>query len=246
MTPFISVLLPTRKRTQLVQTSLATLLDNSAVPGSIEILIAYDEDDNESDVYFQSQQWQDYLARWSAPAQVHRCPNWGYYHLNNYINLLAHASLGEWILFWNDDAVMLTPGWDDAVRKHRDHLGVLHMPCTNVAKHTIFPLIPRTWLDIFPVVSMHASSDSWIQDICKHAAAKLTIPVQVMHDRFSETGNNNDETYQQRRYDKRGWKNAACVAERRRWATHLATVRRTGVYEPMLGPFPNLQNSNDS
>ena len=52
--PFISILLPTRERTQLVEKSIKSLLDLATDPSNIEILIAYDDDDQLSREYFNS------------------------------------------------------------------------------------------------------------------------------------------------------------------------------------------------
>ena len=52
--PKISILLPTRKRTNVIVKSIGSLLANAHNPSNIEILIAYDEDDEESQTFFSS------------------------------------------------------------------------------------------------------------------------------------------------------------------------------------------------
>ena len=44
----ISILLPTRGRTEVLKTSIMTLLDNVKEPSDIEIILGLDEDDNAS------------------------------------------------------------------------------------------------------------------------------------------------------------------------------------------------------
>ena len=43
----ISVILPTRGRTEVLKTSLMTLLDNVKEPNEVEIILGMDEDDTE-------------------------------------------------------------------------------------------------------------------------------------------------------------------------------------------------------
>ena len=44
----ISILLPTRGRTEVLKTSIMTLLDNVKEPSDIEIILGLDEDENDS------------------------------------------------------------------------------------------------------------------------------------------------------------------------------------------------------
>ena len=54
---FITMLLPTRKRTAMVKKSISTILDFATDPTRIHIAVAYDSDDAESKTYFNSNEW---------------------------------------------------------------------------------------------------------------------------------------------------------------------------------------------
>lgn len=222
----ISVMLPTRQRTHLVERSVSSLLETAQDPNCIEICVAYDCDDNESKQYFNSVQWRNTIG--SAQSQVFETPNWGYVNLHNYYNLLAEKSQGQWLFLWNDDAVMKSQAWDQQVRANRDFFGMLHMGTQNFSSSlTLFPLIPRTWLDVFETLSLCNLCDSWIQDICTEAGAVKSVAAEIFHDRYDVTGNNNDSTYQNRNYQKKIYKSDAMRAVRSQWAQQFVNYAQS-------------------
>jgi hypothetical protein len=116
--------------------------------------------------------------------------------------MLALASKGKWIFFWSDDPIMETPNWDDHVHANQDFVGLLHIQASNAPMNcSILPLFHRTWLDLFGCVSPINHADSWMSDICWNAKARKVIPVTVFHDRFEDSGNNRDETWEDKRRD---------------------------------------------
>ena len=198
--PKISILLPTRKRTQTLVNSLNSLLANAADTSRIEILIAYDDDDDESRDFF-ANTWADYIGQCSATSKVFETERFGYLRLYKYVNFLAEQATGDWIMFWNDDALMLTENWDDEIVKHDGWFGLLRMPCVTMNHpFALFPIIPREWIDVFGRVSPVNHSDWWIYNVTAPAGRLLNLPVQVYHDRADVTGNNNDETFREQSY----------------------------------------------
>lgn len=232
----VSVLLPTRKRTRLVYRSVDSLLTLSANPSSIEIITAYDNDDLDSDIYFKGSEWNNLIKHYESNSLSIKCPRWGYQGLNRYYTSMARRARGRWLLVWNDDAVMLTRGWDEQVKSNIDFVGMMHMTTTNFKPNlTLFPLIPAVWLQLFGDISLHQLNDSWIQDICHEANAVCEIPVNVFHDRFDVTGNNLDATYEDRIYNKKLYNHETMKNIRSRWAQHLKQYReQTSSCEPKL------------
>jgi len=223
----ISVLIPTRKRTELVEKSVKSLLEKAADPSCIEIMIAYDQDDDVSQQYFESEQWVQIISSSGALCQVLQTPVWGYQCLHKYYNHLAEKSQGNWLLIWNDDAVMQSAGWDDHVKANQDFVGMLHMITENYrAKFCLFPLIPRAWLDIFGYVG-EIPVDSWIHHICMEAHAIRIIEPTVYHDRYDMTGQNCDETYLNRDPGaiKKKYKSQESQALRKEWTQRLIQYR---------------------
>jgi glycosyltransferase involved in cell wall biosynthesis len=198
--PKISILLPTRKRTKTLVNSINSLLANAADTSRIEILIAYDDDDEESKEFF-ANTWADYISQCSATTKVFETERFGYLRLYKYVNFLAEKASGDWIMFWNDDALMLTENWDDAIVQETGWFGLLRMPCVNMDHpFALFPIVPRSWIDFFGRVSPVNHSDWWIYNVTVPNACAKNIPVQVYHDRADVTGGNNDETFAEQSY----------------------------------------------
>ncbi len=235
--PFISVLLPTRNRIPLVISSVTSVLSKAKSPESVEIAIAYDDDDSQSHEFFQSGQWQDLIAQYRAPVRIFKTPRWGYGSLHNYYNLMCKETNSKWLLAWNDDATMLTQDWDQHVRDAGDFMGLLHIECTTYPNLSLFPLFPRAWVDFFGCATACNHIDSWILDICKVAGAIKHTPIEAHHDRFSETGNNNDQTYQERSWEgKKMYKSQAMRDVRAEWAQRLIEYRKSLEVLPHVPP----------
>jgi len=198
--PKISILLPTRKRVDTVIKSIGSILSTAKNPSNLEILIAYDDDDDESREFFSST-WFSFVEQSGASTKVFETERFGYLRLYRYVNFLGEQASGDWLMFWNDDALMLTDGWDEEILKNSDHWGLLRMPCVNMDHpFALFPIIPRDWIEFFGKISPVNHSDWWIFHVTYHCNRIRNIPVQVYHNRADVTGQNNDETFQEQSY----------------------------------------------
>lgn len=193
----ISVLLPTRGRTDALARSVMTLVDTAADKSRLEIMLAFDDDDVSSIDYFQ-QNIASLMDSHGVSYTALQTPKLGYIRLNEYVNVLAQHSRGQWLMFWNDDAVMQTQAWDDRIREHDGYFRVLRMPTHNQHPYAIFPILPREWFTLFGYISDHQISDAWVSQIAYLLDIMHNIPVDVMHDRHDLTGNNADDTFRQR------------------------------------------------
>jgi len=192
----ISVLLPTRGRTVALQSSIMSLLNNAHDPGSIELLLAFDEDDLASFLWFQEHVLPD-IEKSGARYECYQYLRLGYLRLNEYVNTLAERSQGHWLLFWGDDAIMETPHWDKkitAVKQFR----VLRMPTHNQHPYAIFPIVPRQWYELFGYISPHQLTDTWVSQIGYITDIIQNVDISVTHDRYDITGNNHDDTWKNR------------------------------------------------
>jgi hypothetical protein len=233
----VTVLLPTKRRVPLVIKSVESVLSLANNPTAIEIAVAYDEDDNESDAFFHSNDWRQLIDRHGAQDQVFKTPKWGYVNLHNYYNLMSEKANGKWLLIWNDDATLITAGWDQYVADAGDYMGMLHIGCTTYPKLSLFPIFSRQWLNLFGTASLSNHIDSWIADICTIADAIKDTPIQAYHDRYSETGNNNDQTYQERsRAGKKIYKSQEMKDVRAAWAEKLINYRHSLDVLPHVSP----------
>jgi hypothetical protein len=199
-TPKISILLPTRKRSAAVIKSIGSLLATAKHPEQLEILIAYDDDDAESREFF-STTWFPFIQQVNASSKVFETERFGYLKLNRYVNFLGEKASGDWLMFWNDDALMLTDNWDEKIIEQAGYFGLLRMPCVSMNHpFALFPIIPRSWIDTFGCISPVAHSDWWIYNVTAPAGRLKNIAVEVFHDRADVTGGNNDETFKERSY----------------------------------------------
>lgn len=192
----ISVLLPTRGRTDALEYSIASLVNKSSRPESVEYLLAFDDDDRNSSDWF-LKHVAPKIEKAGSQYTSFEFPRLGYVRLNEYVNALAKAAVGRWLMFWNDDAVMNSPGWDRTIAAETG-FKVLRMPTHNEHPYAIFPIVPNTWYELFGYLSAHQISDAWISQIAYMLDIIKNIDVDVTHDRHDLTGNNQDTTYQER------------------------------------------------
>lgn len=157
----------------------------------------------------------------------------GYANLHRYNNELALRASGDWLAIWNDDVVMETPAWDTALRAVRD-FRVLDPHVRNAAKlfqNGLFPVVPRAWLDTLGHLSANPHCDTYMFLIAD-ALKVRQLDWMVYHDRFDESGRNNDATYRARTYATMDFYNHAPTLARMNWdARRLGRVlgRQPGV-----------------
>jgi hypothetical protein len=184
----ISILLPTRCRAESLKESLSSLLVNASDPYGIEILLAVDPDD--AGCYTLD----DYpeLQVWIAPERF------GYARLHEYFNFLARQAEGEWLMLWNDDARMMTPGWDEIIHAHSlDHrpVEVLWPLVNHAAGGNLFPVWPAWWADELGYVSLASNIDVWVSETARRLGVEVRVPIKVFHDRADVTGGHSDQTF---------------------------------------------------
>ncbi len=181
----ISALVPSRGRPEALAGSIASLLGLAAGPDAVEVVAAIDPDDA----------WR--YEQWVYPStRILVTPErYGHARIHEYMNALAAMASGEWLLNWNDDAVMLTPGWDAVIASRAP--GVLWPSANHHPGCNIFPAWPAEWTRLTGHMSLAPNCDSWIQDLGERLGRQERIPVEVFHDRHNQTGSGrfDDATY---------------------------------------------------
>jgi len=193
----IAVLLPTRGRTDALSRSVKGLINRAVTPERVQLMLGFDDDDVNGLEHFELdlRPWLDekgisYTAMSFEPV--------GYGRLNEYVNELAKNSSADWLFFWNDDALMETTGWDREIDKHTGEFKILAVHTHRDHPYSIFPIVPRAWLDLLGYLSPHQISDAWLSQQAYCLDIMERIEVYVTHDRHDLTGNNNDETFKNR------------------------------------------------
>lgn len=193
----ISLLTPTRGRTESLRRCVESAWSLADDADSVEFVFGLDQDDTVGQQYFDQQ-----LAPWMQSVGVNftalQFEPMGYLRLNEYVNQLAHHSDSEWLMFWNDDAVMETQGWDTVIASYTGEFLVLAVHANRDHPYSIFPIVPRQWLDILGYISPHQITDAWVSQQAYMLDIWHRIPVWVLHDRHDLTGNNGDSTFANR------------------------------------------------
>jgi hypothetical protein len=193
----ISLLLPTRGRTEALITSVKSVFELADHPHQLQMLFAFDKDDAVGQQFFKSeiQPWLDqhkyhYTAMLFDPL--------GYIRLHVYNNKLAAKADADWIVIWNDDAIMQTQGWDTEITKYTGQFRLLAFHTHNDHPYSIFPIVPHKWYELLGYISPHPTQDGWLSQQAYMLDIWQRIPVHVLHDRHDLTGNNGDETFKNR------------------------------------------------
>jgi len=194
----ISILLPTRGRTEQLLKSLNSLITTVSDTSNIEILLAFDSDDTKSFEYFSTNIIPE-LEKYGVSYTALKFSPLGYTRLNEYINHLAGHARGRWLFFWNDDAEMQSKNWDKEFYKQDGNFRVLAVHTHNEHPYSIFPIVPIEWYKLLGYLSRHPLNDAEISQIAYVLGIFEKIDVWVEHDRFDLTGNNHDNTFESRR-----------------------------------------------
>lgn len=193
----ISILLPSRGRTDILERSILSLLDNADDPATIELLLAFDSDDSESSTFFINNIAPKITAI-GATYHVYEFAPLGYANLHQYLNKLAKYATAPWWVFWNDDAVMKDKGWDTVISSQGDRFCIQAFNTHNLHPYSIFPIVPKAWFDLLGHLSRHQLNDAYISQIAWLLDIMVRIDIHVDHERFDLTGKNQDDTYNNR------------------------------------------------
>lgn len=177
-----SALLPSRDRPDLLRRSIRSLFLMADRPVQIEVLVAADPDDE----YTQKVALEERASLHVAPER------WGYQELHRYFNMLAEHAEGDWLMLWNDDATMQTAGWDEEMKMKPIGVLALH---GNHDPFNAFPAVHRLLYQAMGHFSLSNHNDSWLHDVALGANCLIDTRIQVHHDRYDLTGNNNDAIY---------------------------------------------------
>lgn len=195
----IAILLATRKRTQALSNSVKSIVEKTDDKSRIQFIFAFDEDDDVGLPYFQ-ENVREWLREQGVNTKFIITERYGYARLNRYYNLMANMAESHWVMMWNDDAIMETQGWDRIVAAYNGQMKVLRVHANNEHPFAIFPIVPRLWVRITGQMSRFQEVDHETSHIAYLLDILETIPVWCTHDRADLTGNNEDETYEQRIY----------------------------------------------
>jgi len=197
----IAVVLPTRGRTDALFRSITGLVNRAVDLDRIQLMFAFDNDDNIGFPYFK-EHIEPWLDQKGVDYTAMEFESLGYQRLNEYINAMAQQASADWIFFWNDDALMESAGWDRTITKYTGEFKLLAVHTHRDHPYSIFPIVPKEWLDTLGYLSPHPLTDAWLSQVAFQLDIWERIDVWVTHDRSDLTGNNTDATFQAREMNK--------------------------------------------
>jgi hypothetical protein len=156
-------------------------------PHRVEVLARLDEDD-----------YQQYKG---CPGTLVVDRPYGYAGQHLYNNQLAQLATGDWLMIWNDDALMQTPRWDEIIHLAglAHSMALLSLDNNQPREYACFPVVPRRWFELCGHLSLDCRVDTWLNAVAKQAGCFVEEHgVYVFHDRADLTGNNDDEVYKAR------------------------------------------------
>ena len=201
----ISVLLPTRNRVKMVIKTLNSLYKTVSDKDRLEVILGIDEDDPSLELLqkFGRRYFKDYDVKICMFQERH-----GYVNLHKYINVMAKEAKGDWLFLWNDDSYILTENWDKLVEEYKDNFALLSPKVKENPNYpgSMFPIIPKKWIEVTGHYSLNCHNDSWVEEIAKKLDIFVYIPMWVSHlrDQYRK-GQLSDQTWTERRQDKKGY-----------------------------------------
>jgi len=177
----IAVMLPTRGGNDSLTNSMQSIIATAADLDRVFFVFALDRDDTTGIEYFQNTmtEWLDAKDINYSAILFNRL---GYTAINEYYNHMAQQVSADWYFIWNDDAVMNTKAWDDVIRQYNGEFKLLKVHTHRDHPYSIFPIVPRKWLELLGYLSCHQmidaelSQNAYVLDIMK------IIEIDVTHD----------------------------------------------------------------
>ena len=222
----IAVLLPSRGRTHELTASVTSIIEHASDPGALQLIFGFDNDDQTGLDHFASE-IQPWLDERDVCYEARAFDRMGYEGLNHYYNFLAQEASADWLFIWNDDAVMMTPGWDQVVNAHNGQFKVLKVHTHNEHPYSIFPIMPRAWFDQLGQLSRHHMIDAEISQMAYMLDIMEIVDIDVTHNQVELTQSATDTAQPKHRFegdptDPRDFHNPIIERQRRQNCSTLA------------------------
>jgi hypothetical protein len=189
----------------MLEKSLRSLIDlaDLKLNQDIEIIVKCDDDDVATSRWLESHP-ELYSVYTSGPRGN------GYADLHLMYNQMCVLSRGKFLFLWNDDAVMLTPGWDLEIAQHDDG-----KPCYLLnglvdgrgRDSFLFPIVHRSWYEVTGHYSASPHNDTYIYNAFRPFPQLFRLTnINIQHDALQ---NLNDLTSKEAQkwwpVTKKGW-----------------------------------------
>lgn len=168
----IDVLLPSRGRPILLSRAIGSLTSRAADPSRVRMRVGVDSDDPETArvVDLMGVDFEPFIQQ-------------GYERLHVYYQQLAAGSQADWLLVWNDDAIMTTQGWDDVLADLPRRVLVADL-LSNHSPTCCFPAVRQAAVQAIGgrFCSDNPHVDSFWEQVGRLSETIATVPIEVLHD----------------------------------------------------------------
>lgn len=170
----ISVLIPSRNNVKNLLLTVNSFINTVSDKNKLEILVALDIDDSSKFIVLEE-------LKNNSIVKVIECPRFGYWKHNEYHNLLANNSTGNFLFLGSDKSTMHSNSlnWDLYLEKYKNDFVVCGQKTewinddatTFMRTDLVTPMFSKTWYDILNCVSTQPHLDSFfrftIQELSK-------------------------------------------------------------------------------
>jgi len=176
----VSVLLPSRGRSQGLLHAVSSLIARCDNPACVEILIRLDDDDSGSQ---DTAGWLQGVFGETAAIKVIAGPRRsGYDSLHEFVEEMCAVARGDFLFLFNDDLTMDTEGWDTEIARFRDEFCVLSWKISpNPHAKNLFPVVHRKVHQVIGHFSKCCICDTWMENISRRAGIERFCHVRGTH-----------------------------------------------------------------
>lgn len=156
----VSFLIPTRKRPNNLITAVTSVFETARNPDDVEVVIYADSDDHETiEILKAHPLFTD--GKYNINAYVGPRPPGAYAGIHTAYNAIFEKSVGEFVVSFNDDTILLTENWDDVLQKYSGELCIIKPKVKDLAdlEHNPFPIVSRKISEFLGQFGWHASLD---------------------------------------------------------------------------------------
>ena len=186
---WVSVLIPTRGRPLKLAQALRSLHTRSGYSNEVEYLLWVDDDDKDTLKFLAAiKEWDGLPSLKTVVGPRGR----GYLDLHVGLNTLASVSLGDWIFCFNDDAEMLTYGWEqmfcglivsgDEAYGCPDGICMIIPNTLGRPKSPEFFAIHRKVYEVLGYLGPNMGIDDWLSDIMGKVDRKIFCGLKIFHE----------------------------------------------------------------
>lgn len=187
----VSLLLPTRGRVEKLEESLRSLEETVSCAADVEVLIRADEDDIATVQHLAISRYKFHVGVFVGPRHN------GYADLHTYYNELCEFANGRFLFLWNDDATMVTEGWDLQLATHDvDKLCYVKSRIRDGRGRDrwLFPIVHRSYYELLGHFSLSAHNDTYVYSVFSNFPATFCDTDITIHHHALENLKQKDTT----------------------------------------------------